>query len=78
MDFSWGEVSVRPGRAAVYIIVPKKIFPRAVDRNRVKRRFRAALQKLNLPKAHVRLNPARASLTVPFALIVQDLTHALK
>lgn len=77
--FPWGTVTVRPAHTfSLHIIVTKKTLRRAVDRNRVTRRIRAALQKLPHPRASVRIYPAQTTLTAPFAVLVADLARALE
>lgn len=77
--FSWGAVAVRPSSVpSLHIVVPKKVFPRAVDRNRVTRRIRAALQKYPRVMASVRIYPREGALQAPFALLVADLARALE
>lgn len=61
-------------RRPAHIVVPKKLFPRAVDRNRAKRRVRAALRELgpDAPQGPIRPSPATARL--PFV----ELKRALR
>jgi RNase P protein component len=77
--FSWGAISVQLAPSfSIFIIVSKKTFPRAVDRNRAKRRIRAAVATHRSLRAVVRIYPNRATLTAPFVGLKRDLGDALR
>lgn len=44
-----------PGAYKLTIIITKKIAPRAVDRNRIKRLLKEALRQLNRPQGEVKI-----------------------
>lgn len=62
----------------VRIVISKKIMPRAVDRNRARRRIRAALRVLPAPARPVSLYPTRATLAMPFPVLIADIAARLK
>ncbi len=55
-------------------VVPKKAMPRAVDRNKARRRVRAALMRLDLPRAPLSLvfTARPEAREAPFAAIEAD------
>ena len=59
------------------IVVSKKPLRRAVDRNRARRRVRAALQQSH-SSGGVAVYLRREVLTTPFLEIARDLKHALE
>lgn len=65
-------------RARVTVVVSKKTAKGAVTRNRLKRRVRAALKSLTLPKgARVIVFPNLKVLDLPFDILVEDLNRWL-
>ncbi|GHG02050.1 ribonuclease P protein component [Deinococcus piscis] len=75
-----------PWRPAAHIgiVVPKKVLPHAVDRNRVRRRVREALRTLPqsshgqpLPACRGILFPTEAALHAPFGELQQALAAAM-
>lgn len=61
------------------IVVPKAQAPRAVARNRIRRRIRAALPRTDrIPYAPITIIASSRVLTVPFKELVEQLASAVK
>ena len=69
--------SASPARATV--IVDKKVSKLAVERNKVRRRIRAALKEIGLPQSGdliIRAN--KESLTLPYQEVVRSIRQCLR
>ena len=68
---------VRDGEAAVAVAAPKKIFAKAVKRNKAKRRLRAAISKLNIKNIEAVILAKSALLEVEFSKLIAELEKIL-
>lgn len=55
MTQSQGDLLVRKSKSKANIIVTKKVAPKAVDRNRIKRIVRVSLESLNIKKGEFQI-----------------------
>lgn len=79
--FSFGSVRILPGEPKSAVIVSKKVFPRAVDRNRLRRRVYRALGSLcgrGLVARACIVYPDRKALVAPFETLASALQEALQ
>jgi ribonuclease P protein component len=65
INFDFGSISFYEGSGQAAVIVSKRVFKRAVDRNRLRRRVLHALKKVPLPFSLV-VYPTKDAATVPF------------
>ena len=72
--FSWGTASVYPSDTSyAAVVVSKKVFRRAVDRNRARRRVYAALRDTNAKQVSVVVHVRRDIVDATHAALVADL-----
>lgn len=77
INFDFGSISLHDGSNQVAVVVSKRVFKRAVDRNRLRRRVAHALKKLRpLPTSCV-VYPTQKALRADFSELVAALGDAL-
>jgi ribonuclease P protein component len=74
-------ISHESGKIARFgIIIPKKVLPKAVDRNKVKRRIKAILRKHfnHFNQVDILILPQKSSLKVKFGQLESEIMFAIK
>lgn len=76
--FTYGSIAIyRAQNPGVFVVVSKKVAPRAPDRNRIRRRMYHAVRKVKpTPTVTAVIYPSRAVLTAPFAEIVSSVAES--
>jgi len=80
VPFAFGSVKVIEGPSKAAVVVSKKISPRAVSRNALRRKVYAALKenfRANAPRHALIVYPNKKALAVPFAELALELERAL-
>lgn len=78
INFDFGSISVHDGSGQVAVIVSKRVFKRAVDRNRLRRRVAHALKRLHPLPFSCAVYPTQKALRVDFSTLVTALGDALR
>ncbi len=78
INFNFGSISIHEGVGQAAVIVSKRVFRRAVDRNRLRRRVIHALKRLSPLPASVVVYPLKEALAVKFSELAEALGTALR
>lgn len=78
INFDFGTISLHEGSGQAAVIVSKRVYRRAVDRNRLRRRVLHAIAKLHPLPVSMVVYPTKEALGASFADLVGALGAALR